>query len=328
MELIVGLIVLVLLAGVGVALFLRRDDASDTAVLPRPAGIEKGLLKTRTAVGSKLGALFRRGVDDDFWSELEETLISADVGVATASAVVDAVKKQNPGDPSEAASLLERELVRSFAAGSRHLNLTGRPAIVVVVGVNGSGKTTSIAKLARSLSAEGKSVTLAAADTFRAGAIDQLGVWAERIGADFVGSKTGDDPASVAFSALASARDSGSDVLIVDTAGRLHTDRNLMDQLKKVIRVLSKEAGAVDEILLVLDGTIGQNSVAQAESFTDEIDVSGLVLTKLDGTARGGVVVAIESGLGLPVKFVGVGEGMDDLIAFEPPAFVAALLDS
>lgn len=328
MEFVLVIAVILVLLLAGGFLFLRGRRLPGAVVEVRPAGIEKGLVKTRSAVGSRLAALFGRGLDAGFWSDLEETLIAADVGVGPAGEVVEAVRRAGPVDTAGARTLLESELLRSFVSADRSLTLTGNPAVVVVIGVNGSGKTTSIAKLARSLISRGRKVTLAAADTFRAGAIDQLGIWADRIGAEFVGADPGDDPAAVAFSALEHARAAGSDVVIVDTAGRLHTDRNLMDQLRKVVRVLERESGSVDEILLVLDGTIGQNSVAQAESFTNAVAATGLILTKLDGTARGGVVVAIESRLGIPVKFVGVGEGMDDLIEFDPDAFIGALLES
>ena len=206
------------------------------------------------------------------------------------------------------------------------LALGGRPAVIVVVGVNGTGKTTSIAKLAHSLSEEGRSVVLGAADTFRAAADTQLRTWGERIGVPVITGDSGSDPASVAFDAYRTAVDRGADVVIIDTAGRLHSRSNLMDELGKIVRVLAREAGEIDETLLVLDGTVGQNGIAQADAFTRAAGVSGVILTKLDGTARGGVAVAIERTLDVPVKYIGVGEQMDDLVPFDPAEFVDALV--
>jgi fused signal recognition particle receptor len=321
---VVALVVLVAIVGFVVVRGRGRPSPAPPAV---GVGMQAGLAKSRHAVSAKLRELLGRGrIDGGFWSDLEDTLISADVGVAATASLLAAVKEAGPESPQAAEQQLHAEMVAAFGSRPRELSLASRPAVIVVVGVNGTGKTTSIAKLAAGLMAEGRSVTLAAADTFRAGAIDQLGHWAERVGADFVGAEPGADPASVAYEAYNRARSTGSDVVIVDTSGRLHTDRNLMEQLQKVTRVLAREAGAIDETLLVLDGTIGQNSITQAQMFTEAVDVSGLVLTKLDGTARGGVVVAIEDGLGVPVKFVGLGEGLSDLVAFDPDEFVTALL--
>ena len=285
------------------------------------------LSRTRRAVGDRLSGLFRRGaLDAAFWSDLEETLITGDVGVETATSIVAAVRGSKPSDTTAAHDLLRSEIVGLFSGRGRELATDGRPAVVVVVGVNGTGKTTSIAKIARRFTDEGTSVVLGAADTFRAGASEQLATWSERVGAEFVGGEPESDPAAVAFRALERAREIGADLVIVDTAGRLHSNRNLMEELEKIIRVLSREAGRIDEILLVLDATTGQNAITQAHTFTDAVGVTGIVLSKLDGTARGGVVVAIETDLDLPVKLIGVGEGMRDLIPFRPDEFVAALL--
>ena len=270
--------------------------------------------------------LGRARVDDDFWEGLEEALLRADVGVEATTEIIERVKGDRPADCDEARAALHAEMLATFAGAERTLNLSGRPAIVMVVGVNGVGKTTSIAKLAARLSDEGRTPLLGAADTFRAAADTQLRTWAERVGVDVVGGQGGADPAAVAFDAYQAARARGRDVLIVDTAGRLHSKHNLMAELEKIRRVLEREAGSVDEVLLVLDATAGQNGIAQARQFSDTVGVTGVILTKLDGTARGGIVVAVERQLGVPVKFIGLGEGVDDLVAFEPETFVKALL--
>lgn len=205
--------------------------------------------------------------------------------------------------------------------------MTTNPSVILVVGVNGTGKTTSIAKLARRLQHDDHRVVLGAADTFRAGAIDQLRMWADRLGAEFVEADTGADPASVAYRAMERARTIGADVVIIDTAGRLHNNKNLMEELAKVVRVLEREAGVIDNVMLVVDATTGQNGIVQAEAFVDIAPVNGIILTKMDGTAKGGVVAAIEQETGVPVRFIGVGESMDDLVPFEPAAFVDALLE-
>ncbi len=298
------------------------------SVVPPPdRSLGDRLSRTRHAVGDRLSGLFGRGtVDEAFWSELEETLITGDVGVATATAVVERVRATRPSETAAAHDALRRELVGLFANRNRALGTDGKPALMVIVGVNGTGKTTSIAKLSHRLTGEGKRVVLGAADTFRAGASEQLKTWADRVGADFVGGEPESDPAAVAFRALAHGKEVGADVVIIDTAGRLHSNRNLMEELGKIIRVLTREAGAIDETLLVLDATIGQNAIAQAHTFTEVVGVTGIVLSKLDGTARGGVVVAVEQDLDLPVKLIGVGEAMEDLVTFEPEVFVDALL--
>ncbi len=303
-----------------------RPSAGTTAP-PRPAGLGERLAKSRQAFGGKLAALFGRGaMDDAFWDGLEETLIAADVGVDTATGVVERVRAARPDDPAAARSHLRDELVALFAGKDRTIRRDGKPAVIVVVGVNGSGKTTSIAKLAALLRSEGADPLLGAADTFRAAADEQLRTWAERVGVDVVGGQPGADPAAVAFDALQAARSRGMDAVIVDTAGRLHSKHNLMQELGKVVRVLRKEAGDLDEVLLVIDGTTGQNALAQAETFTEVVGVTGIMITKLDGTARGGMVVAVERKLGIPVKLIGVGEGVEDLLHFDPEEFVDALM--
>lgn len=340
MELLIILIVAVVVLGLVAGLALRdRGGGGTLEAPPRPEApapprrppaaptLGDRLSRTRQAVGGTISGLLRRGtLDDSFWTDLEETLITGDVGVATASEVVERVRRSNPGDAITARDRLHAELVELFADRSRSLAMTGSPAVVVVLGVNGTGKTTSIGKLAHQLSVSGKRVVMGAADTFRAGASEQLRTWAERTGADFVGGEPNTDPAAVAYTALQTARDTGADVVIVDTAGRLHSNKNLMEELGKVVRVLSREAGEIDETLLVLDGTTGQNAIAQAATFTGAVGVSGIVLTKLDGTARGGVVVAVEQELNIPVKLIGVGEGLEDLVEFEAEPFVTALL--
>jgi fused signal recognition particle receptor len=298
--------------------------------VPAPSAVEglrSRLSKTRRALGGAVGSLLRRGdFDADLWSDLEDTLVAADVGVAAATTVVEKVRAANPSDPDAARIALERELIELFAGKDRMLRRDSKPSVILVVGVNGSGKTTSIAKIAAQMQRAGSGVLLGAADTFRAAADQQLRTWASRVGVDIVTGKQGADPASVAYETYQKARAEGIDVALIDTAGRLQTKANLMDELAKVARVLEREAGAIDEVLLVLDGTTGQNGIAQAKGFSDAVDVTGIVLTKLDGTAKGGVAVAVEQELGIPVKYIGVGEGVDDLVPFHPEDFVDALL--
>jgi fused signal recognition particle receptor len=266
-------------------------------------------------------------MDTAFWEGLEEALIAADVGVAASTEVVKRVRDDEPADTAEARRALRTELIELLDRNGRDLSLDGLPAVVIVVGVNGTGKTTSIAKLAGHLKSIGLEPLLGAADTFRAAADQQLRTWADRVGVEVVGGQAGADPASVAFDAYQAARARGRDVVIVDTAGRLHSKTNLMDELGKVVRVVAREAGRIDEVLLVLDATTGQNGIAQVRQFTEAVGVTGIVLTKLDGTARGGVAIAVERELGVPVKFIGIGEGLADLIPFEPEAFIDALLE-
>ena len=236
------------------------------------------------------------------------------------------MRRRHPEDGSAARAILRDELLEELADQDRTVHRFGKPAVIVVVGVNGVGKTTTIAKLAARLREDGAEALLGAADTFRAAADTQLRTWADRVGTEIVSAEPGSDPASVAFDAYTAARTRGKDVVIVDTAGRLHSKANLMAELGKIVRVLEKEAGKIDEVLLVLDATTGQNGLAQARQFTESVGVTGIVLTKMDGTAKGGIVIGVEKDLSIPVKFIGVGEGVDDLIPFEPEAFIDALL--
>jgi fused signal recognition particle receptor len=303
-----------------------RPTAVTTAVAP-PQGLRERLAKTRRALSDRLaGVLARDGFDGDFWSDVEDSLVAADVGVTAARRTVEAVRQRGPGTPAEVRGMLASELVSLLGSRDRELAAVGDPTVVLVVGVNGSGKTTTIAKLADQLNTEGNPVLLGAADTFRAAAADQLKTWAARIGVDIVAGESGADPASVAYDSFHAAKARGAGLVLIDTAGRLHSKSNLMDELGKVARVLRREAGDIDEVLLVLDGTTGQNAIDQARAFTDVVGVTGIVLTKLDGTARGGVAIAVEQDLGIPVKYIGVGESVEDLIPFDPEAFVDALL--
>ncbi|MDF1594690.1 MAG: signal recognition particle-docking protein FtsY [Acidimicrobiia bacterium] len=306
----------------------RKQPVSTAApATPSAGALAERLEKTRTALGGRLKGLLSRGaVDEDFWTGLEEALIGADLGVRATTQVVDRVRLASPSGADEARLAIHDELLAILSGKDRELHLEGSPAVVVVVGVNGVGKTTSIAKLAAHLQSSGSSALLGAADTFRAAADAQLRTWAERVGVEIVSGQSGADPAAVAFDAYQAGRARDRDVVIVDTAGRLHSKHNLMQELGKIVRVLEREAGSVDEVLLVLDATTGQNGMAQIKQFTDVVGVTGIVLTKLDGTAKGGITVAIEQDYGVPVKFIGVGEGVEDLIPFEPSAFVDALL--
>ncbi|HVE76502.1 MAG TPA: signal recognition particle-docking protein FtsY [Actinomycetota bacterium] len=289
--------------------------------------LARGLLRTRSVLAQKLGGFARREkLSDEDWEEIEEALIRADVGVSATLAVVQTVRDSGAA-PSELTARLKEELVAILQKGNPRLRvLEGKTSVWLVTGVNGVGKTTSIAKLANRLRQEGLSVVLAAADTFRAAAIDQLGTWADRAGVHMVRHAPGADPGAVVYDAIEHAKAKQIDVVIVDTAGRLHTKSNLMDELKKVKRIAERQAGQLAEVLLVIDATVGQNGIAQARTFQDAIEVTGVVLTKLDGTARGGIVVAVQEELGIPVKAVGVGETMDDLEAFDPEQFADALL--
>jgi fused signal recognition particle receptor len=328
---VLGIVVLAVVVAVIVVLLTRRPSPGvrppaepDTT---REPGLRQRLARSRTALGGALSSVFGPGgLTDGEWQELEDALVLADVGPRTASEVVAAVRARTPATGGDARSILEEELIAVLDRDDRDLALTSRPSVVVVVGVNGTGKTTSIAKIAHRCTDAHLSVVLGAADTFRAAADAQLRTWGERIGVPVVSGAAGSDPASVAYEALRTAEDGDADVVIVDTAGRLHSQANLMDELRKVVRILEREAGSVDEVLLVLDGTVGQNGIAQAKAFTDAVGVTGIVLTKLDGTARGGVAIAVERELGVPVKLIGVGEGIDDLIPFVPQDFVRALV--
>jgi fused signal recognition particle receptor len=285
-------------------------------------------VKTRRAIVGGLTGWRYDPSDLETWERLEEVLISADVGVATTQEVIERLEKRRPKTDED---LLEglQEVLAELAAPAEEplLHLDARPSVILVVGVNGTGKTTTIGKLAARLREHGRSVIVAAADTYRAAAEEQLEIWAQRAGADFVGSTRGQDPAAVAFDTLAAAEARGRDVVIVDTAGRLHTQLNLMEELAKIRRVIaSKLEGAPHETLLVVDATTGQNGLRQAMLFDEAVGVTGVVLTKLDGTAKGGIVVAISHELGLPVKLVGVGEGLDDLQPFDAADFAQALV--
>ena len=311
-------------------------------VVEKPASAKGRLVRLRTrlarsqsSLGKGLLALLSRdAVDEDTWEEIEDTLLTADVGVAPTQELVERlrtrVRVEGVSNPQQAHDVLREELV---ALVDPDLNRTlkvdrveGKPAIVLVVGVNGTGKTTTVGKLARVLVADDKQVLLGAADTFRAAAADQLQTWGERVGVSTVRGPEGGDPASVAFDAVRTGIETEADVVLVDTAGRLHTKTGLMDELGKVKRVIEKSA-AVDEVLLVIDATTGQNGLTQARVFAEVIDVTGIVLTKLDGTAKGGIVIAVQRELGVPVKLVGLGEGADDLAPFVAEDFVDALLD-
>ncbi|WP_407724285.1 signal recognition particle-docking protein FtsY [Ruminococcus sp. JL13D9] len=293
--------------------------------------IRDGLKKTRTAVvgqiDSMLGSFTK--IDDELYEELEELLVMGDVGVRTAEKIVDElkvrVKKEGITDPSHIHILLEAIIIEMLSGGEE-LDISTQPSIILVIGVNGVGKTTTIGKLAKQLTLEGKKVILAAADTFRAAAIDQLDVWARRSGCEIVKQGEGSDPAAVIFDAIAAAKARGADVIICDTAGRLHNKKHLMDELAKINRVIDRELpDGAKEKLLVLDATTGQNAVNQAEQFREATGITGIVLTKLDGTAKGGVVLAIKDGLGIPVKYIGVGEQIDDLQPFNAEEFTKAL---
>jgi fused signal recognition particle receptor len=303
----------------------------------RLARLRGRLARSQSALGGVLLSLLSSGrLDDETWDEIEETLITADMGVAPARQVVEdlrtEVKVAGTRDPEEVRSLLKGELLTQVGTDmdrSLHSARHGdRPAVMLVVGVNGTGKTTTCAKLARALIGDGKSVLLGAADTFRAAAADQLQTWGDRVGAPVVRSdREGADPASVAFDAVNEGIQRDVDVVIVDTAGRLHTKAGLMDELGKIKRVISRHA-TVDEVLLVLDATTGQNGLRQGRVFAEVVDVTGVVLTKLDGTAKGGIVIAVQRELGVPVKLVGLGEGPDDLAPFDPETFVDAIVGS
>ena len=293
--------------------------------------ITAGLKKTRDsitgAVNSMLSAFTR--IDDELFEELEEILIMSDIGVVTAGKICEElrarVKEERVTDPNVIKQMLA-ETVRRMLDGDRELKMTTHPSVIFVIGVNGVGKTTTIGKISSQLKAKGKKVILGAADTFRAAAIDQLAVWADRAGVDMVKSAEGADPASVVFDTVAAAKARQSDVIIIDTAGRLHNKKNLMNELAKMYRILKRELPESDiETLLVLDATTGQNAVNQARDFKEVADITGIILTKLDGTARGGVVLAIMDELNNPVKYIRVGEQIDDLQPFDPDSFAKAI---
>lgn len=295
--------------------------------------LKAGLQKTKNALFGRVHDLFvsMRKVDEDLLEELEEILITSDVGVETTEKIIAKLRRRIQEDritETEDAYNALKEVIGEMIQDGEPLDLSSKPSVILVIGVNGVGKTTSIAKIANYLKGEGKKVILAAADTFRAAAIDQLGIWADRIGVDMIKHDEGSDPASVVYDAAAAAKARGADVLIIDTAGRLHNKKNLMDELSKINRVVDRELpGAARETLLVLDATTGQNAVIQAKEFSNTANITGLVLTKLDGTAKGGIVISVKDELGIPVKFVGVGEKADDMQPFIASDFINALFE-
>lgn len=293
--------------------------------------IKQGLKKTRDSIMGQIDGLLKSftKIDEELFEELEELLVMGDVGVNTAGHICDElrvrVKKDGVKDPALINGML-KDIISEMLTGGQELNMNTTPSVILVIGVNGVGKTTTIGKMAAAFRQQGKRVIMAAADTFRAAAIDQLQIWAERSGADIVRQNEGSDPAAVVFDAISAAKARGADVIICDTAGRLHNKRHLMDELAKINRIIDRELpGCAKEILLVLDATTGQNAVNQAREFKNAVGITGIVLTKLDGTAKGGVVLAIKEGLGIPVKYIGVGEQIDDLQPFDPQDFTEAL---
>jgi len=309
------------------------------------APVEEALERTRRTWFSRISGMFRRGLGDELWEELEETLVAADTGVATTMKVIDDVRdrvnRDSIRDPEQALNILKEDLISTLEVdtgrgqiwhSNGHASMVSsgsempKPAIILVVGVNGTGKTTSIGKLAHAYKTQGKKLVLAAADTFRAAAIDQLKQWGQQAGVDVVAHKQGADPGAVVFDALTAAEKRGADVVIIDTAGRLHTKAHLMDELRKVNRIIQRKyPEAPHEVLLVLDATTGQNAMHQAQYFTEAVGVTGVVLAKLDGTAKGGVIFSVCDQLRVPVRFVGTGERPQDLAPFEPREFVEAL---
>ena len=309
-----------------------ESERNNVPVTVRP--FEAGLAKTRRSFLSRLRDLaLQPRLDESYWTEFEAILIATDMSVSLVDEIVlrlrDREDRFQLNGPQQVESALREELVALLSTGDRALKLDGAPALVLLVGVNGSGKTTSAAKLARRLARSGRRPMLAAADTFRAAAIEQLETWAARVQVPVVSGKPGGDAAAVVFDAMQAARARGADVVLADTAGRLHTKDYLMAELSKVVRVAGRARdGAPDEVLLVLDGTTGQNAIPQARTFTEAARVTGLVVTKLDGTAKGGAVFTVARELRIPVKYLGVGEGMDDLVPMEPEGFVEAMFES
>lgn len=295
------------------------------------AKIKEGLKKTRDTIVGQIDNMLKsfKKIDDELFEELEELLIMGDVGMVTAEKICDElksrVKKQNITDPADIHDLLA-DIIAEILEGGQELNISTQPSVILMIGVNGVGKTTTIGKMAANFINDGKKVIVAAADTFRAAAIEQLQVWADRSGADIVKQNEGSDPAAVVFDAISAAKARKADIILCDTAGRLHNKKNLMAELEKINRIIDRELPESDkEVLLVLDATTGQNAVNQAREFKNAAGITGIVLTKLDGTARGGVVLAIHEELGIPVKYIGVGEQLDDLQPFDPHTFAKAL---
>lgn len=294
--------------------------------------LKKGLEKTKNSFGEKIDSVLKvfKKIDEDLYDELEEALIMADVGVETAMYIIDELKKKvkekHLTEADEVKEVIKEIISEILSENENEVDLSNKPSVVMVIGVNGVGKTTSIGKMANLFKEEGKKVILGAGDTFRAAAIDQLGIWADRVGVDIIKHQEGSDPGAVMFDAISAAKARGSDVLIFDTAGRLHNKKNLMDELKKIYKIIDRELpNASKEVLLVLDATTGQNALSQAKLFGEATDITGIVLTKLDGTAKGGIVVAIGHEQKIGVKFVGVGEGIDDLQRFNPIDFADGL---
>jgi fused signal recognition particle receptor len=297
------------------------------------AKIKDGLKRTRETMSASVSSMLNSftQIDEDLFEELEELLVMGDVGVPTAEHICGElrrqVKEQGVTDPSRINGML-RQIVADMLRGGEQLKLSTKPSVILVIGVNGVGKTTTVGKLAAMFTKQGKKVTLSAADTFRAAAVEQLEIWAQRSGADIISQPQGSDPASVVFDSIAAAKSRGADIVICDTAGRLHNKKNLMEELAKINRIIQREAPDADrEVLLVLDATTGQNAISQAREFMSVADITGIILTKLDGTPRGGVVLAIRKELGLPVKFIGVGEQVDDLQPFDADQFAEALFE-
>ena len=295
--------------------------------------LKQGLNKTKESFNEKINNVFSnfRKVDEEFLEELEEALIMADIGVDTSVEIIsnlrERIKKEKIEDEEDVKNALREEMKKILDMPNKELKLNTKPSVILVVGVNGVGKTTSIGKIANRLAKDGKKVVVAAADTFRAAAVEQLEIWAKRAGAEVVKRDEGVDPASVVFDAIRKTKEMDADVLIVDTAGRLHNKKYLMDELNKIQKVINKEMQEADkEVLLVIDGTTGQNAISQVKAFKNEADITGLVLTKLDGTAKGGVVVGIVKENQIPVKFIGVGEQIDDMEIFNAEDFVKAII--
>lgn len=297
--------------------------------------LKESLAKTKESVSSKIEDVIKafKSVDEELFEELEEVLIMADLGVNTSCEIIDrlrsAAKEKKITESAELKIELKNILTEILSEGGNELMLSGTPAVVMVIGVNGVGKTTSIGKLAHKYTEQGKKVVIAAADTFRAAAIEQLEVWADRAGAEIIKQQEGSDPAAVIFDAIGAAKKRGADVLLCDTAGRLHNKKNLMEELKKIYRIIEKELpNSSREVLLVLDATTGQNAVYQAQQFKEAADITGIILTKLDGTAKGGIVFAIKNEYSIPVKLIGLGEGIADIDEFDAQAFVNAIIET